>query len=323
MNDGTNKIATGRSIGSVLRYCLCLAAAVALTISSASAAEIQEGKIRFAVPPWPGLTVKSTITADILETIGYETEFVNVGTSVAFQGLANRDIDVYMGYWSPNQDEMAMKFLDNGEIEHLADNIEQAKWGIGVPGYVWDAGVRSVTDLDKNKDRFGGKIYGIEGGSALTKNFREAVDNDVAGLGDWEVVASSTAGMLSQVERATSREEWIAWGAWAPHWMMEAYDTRILENTTDVLLANAVTVRTAVTSGLKDVNPEAWRFLEQVRITSATQSAWIYEYDRNDRDLDVVATEWIRNNMDTVRQWLDGIDTRDGRTAAEAVAEAY
>lgn len=323
MNDGTNKIATGRSIGSVLRYCLCLAAAVALTISSASAGEIQEGKIRFAVPPWPGLTVKSTITADILETIGYETEFVNVGTSVAFQGLANRDIDVYMGYWSPNQDEMAMKFLDNGEIEHLADNIEQAKWGIGVPGYVWDAGVRSVTDLDKHKDRFGGKIYGIEGGSALTKNFREAVDNDVAGLGDWEVVASSTAGMLSQVERATSREEWIAWGAWAPHWMMEAYDTRILENTTDVLLANAVTVRTAVTSGLKDVNPEAWRFLKQVRITSATQSAWIYEYDRNDRDLDVVATEWIRNNMDTVRQWLDGVDTRDGRTAAEAVAEAY
>lgn len=323
MNDGANKITTGRSLGSVLRYCACLVAAVALSISSANAGEFQEGKIRFAVPPWPGLTVKSTITAQILETIGYETEFVNVGTSVAFQGLANRDIDVYMGYWSPNQDEMAMKFLDNGQIVHLTDNIEQAKWGIGVPGYVWDAGVQSVADLDKHKDRFGGKIYGIEGGSALTKNFREAVANDVAGLGDWEVVASSTAGMLSQVERATGRGEWIAWGAWAPHWMMEAYDTRILENTTDALLANAVTVRTAVASGLKDVNPEAWRFLEQVRIPSATQSAWIYEFDRKDRKVDDVATEWIRNNMDTVRQWLDGVQTRDGRPAAAVVAEAY
>src|SRR5699024_1164684 len=130
-----------------------------------------------------------------------------------FQGLANKDIDVFLGNWTPNQNGMVGKYLKNGSVNAIANNVNDAFWGIGVPDYVWDAGVRSVKDLAEYRSRFDGKIFGIEKGSPMNRLIEKAIDQDVAGLGDWELISSSTAGMLLAVKRATDQHEWVAWGA--------------------------------------------------------------------------------------------------------------
>lgn len=284
----------------------------------------QEGTIRFGVPPWPGLTVKTAVVSRLFEALGYETETRNIGNSIAFQGVADRSLDVFMGYWSPNMDSMVQKYLDAGSVNVIANNVDDAESGIAVPQYVWETGVHSIADLDERRERFDGKIYGIEEGSGLNKIYRDAIGNDTAGLGDWELVPSSTSGMLLAVERAFKRDEWVAWGAWSPHWMMKAYDARILANPSeDGLLKTSVTIKTVVPSGLREFDANTWRLLSQVQLSQATQSAWIYEYDRKDRSLDEVASTWIEDNPKTVASWLEGVETRSGEPAIDAVREAY
>lgn len=303
--------------------CLCLALAPALMIAPAFAGSFVPGKIRFGVPPWPGVTVKSEIAAKILQAIGYETEQVEVGTAFVFQGLASKDIDVFLANWSPNQDSMVEKYLKEGTVKNLTDNIDNAAWGIGVPKYVWDAGVHSVKDLAKYKERFKGKIYGIEKGSPMNGLINKAIDQNVAGLGDWELTSSSTAGMLLAVSRAVNKHEWIAWGAWSPHWMMPAFHTRILNNPTGTLLGNRVVVRTLVADGLQQADPNAWRFFKQMQISSRTQSEWIYDFEREHEPLDKVTTAWITKHRDTVAHWLDGVQARDGRPAGKVFLEHF
>lgn len=306
-----------------MALCVCMIVASALVGAPALAGSFVAGTIRFGVPPWPGVTVKSEIAARILESIGYETKQVNVGTAFVFQGLASKDIDVFLGNWSPNQDSMVAKYLEQGTVKSLADNINNAAWGIGVPGYVWDAGVRSVTDLDKYRARFKGKIYGIEKGSPMNGLINKAIDQDVAGLGDWTLITSSTAGMLLAVKRAVSKDEWIAWGAWSPHWMMPAFHTKILANSTGTLLGNGVVVRTLAAAGLRQADPNAWRFFKQMHVSAATQSAWIYDYDRKKQPLEKVTGKWIKSHRDVVSKWLKGVQARNGRPAEEVFLKHY
>ena len=308
-----------RGVMGVLASSLLLAPSVATADK-----EFQDGTIRFGVPPWPGLTVKTAVVSSLFETLGYETQTKNVGNAIAFQGVANRNLDAFMGYWSPNMDSMVQKYIDAGSVEVIADNVDDAESGIAVPEYVWNEGVHSITDLDSKRERFDSKLFGIEEGSGLNKIFRNAIDNDTAGLGDWKLVPSSTSGMLLAVERAYDKKEWVAWGAWSPHWMIKAYDARILSNPSeDGLLKSSVTIKTLVPTGLKEFDENAWRLLKQVRLSQATQSAWIYEYDRQDRDLDEVVSTWIADNPDTVAGWLEGVKTRSGESAIEVVRAAY
>lgn len=58
--------------------------------------------------------------------------------------------------------------------------MDQADTGLAVPPYVWEAGVRSVADLDRNADKFERTIYGIEVGSGMHTRTEEMIANDVA-----------------------------------------------------------------------------------------------------------------------------------------------
>lgn len=322
MSDETAGMPRTRGVITILATCLLILSAGFVT--TASAKEFQEGKIRFGLPPWPGVTVKSEVAAQLFETIGYETEQTNVGLSFVFNGLSNRELDVFVANWSPSQDEKIEPFLEDGSVVRIARNIDDAVLGLAVPRYVWDAGVRSVPDLDKYAEKFEHEIYGIESGSAMNERYNQAILDDVEGLGDWKVVASSTSGMLTAVERHTKRGEWIVFGGWKPHWMFAAHDLKFLEDPTDTgIAANKTKVYTVVPSGFEEFDPNATRFLKQFKVGSAIQSQWILEHGRKERDESEVAEEWIADNLDVVEQWLAGVKTRDGGSAVEAVRAAY
>ncbi len=138
------------------------------------------------------------------------------------------------------------------------------------------------------------------------------------------MVPSSTSGMLSQVGRSIDREEWIVFLGWEPHWMNVAYDIHYLEAVGDREIADTRSdVLTVANPRLVEQEPEIARFLEQYVVSKDDQSEWVLEYSYNDRESEEVAAEWIGANMDTVAKWLDGVKTRDGESAIEAVRAAY
>ncbi len=278
--------------------------------------------VNFGYVEWPGVTVKTAVASQILEDIGYETESSSYMQQVLFQGMRTGDVDAFLGTWLPTMEVNYREYYEDGVVEEVVTNLEQVLYATAVPEYVYEAGVTSMADLNEHADKFDHTIYGLEPGNDGNIIIQDAIDDGIYDLDDWTMMESSTAGMLAEVERATSQEEWIAFNGWEPHWMNLAYDIKYLDDPENIW-GEDDKVLTVVRSGYGDEQPEVYRFLEQFVIDQDIQNEWIYEYGHEDRDPEDVAQEWIGNNMDLVLEFLDGVESADGQPATEVIQEAY
>lgn len=298
-----------------------LAAFFVLLMSSMSFAK---GAVRFGVPPWPGVAVKTAVVTQVLETLGYETEQAEVGPPIIYKGMQSGDMDVFLATWTPAQNDMLRPVVASGQVETAAINLSEADLGMCVPRYVWEEGVHSFADLDANREKFGGRLYNIEVGSGIHTSMSELMEADVAGLGDWEHMSSTTSMMLAEVQSAVREGDWVVFACWRPHWMNIAIEMEYLEGVkgTEKVVSKS-TVYTTVRSGFAEEHPDVYRMLKQFRLSGETQSRWIYEYAHENRPADEVAREWIAGNLDEVYVWLEGVNSLDGRPAVDVVRAAF
>lgn len=301
-------------------------------MAPAHAGEFQQGKARFGGPSWPGATMKSEVAMQVLDALGYDTSYKQVSYSVAVNGVGNKDLDAYVAGWKPAHFNVIQPLIDEGKVESLVANVGNAKFGMAVPAYVHEAGVKSLGDLDAHAERFDAEMYGIESGSEFNKVAKQAVADDHVGLGNWNVVESSTSGMLTQVRKKIENEEWVAFNAWSPHWMNAAFDIEYIAFISDGKLRGVDelsadeagnSIHTIVPTGLEQHDANLHRFLKQYVINASIQSEWLYQYGFKDRPKEEVAREWLGNNMDRVLEWVDGIKTLDGQPASSAVRSAF
>lgn len=280
--------------------------------------------IRFAIQAWPGVTVKTEVAIQLLETMGYETTLQELSPQFVYQGIRTDDVDVSLGAWMPAHKDMLQPLLDEGSAVQYAANLKGAIQGLAVPAYTHESGIQSVEDLVEHGERFDRSIYAIGAGAAMTRAFQDAVAEDYMGLGDWKVVPSSVAGMLSQVQRSTKKNEDIVFHGWRPHWMDIRFDIRFLAADPEVRLAGMkTTVYTIVADGWPQKHPQPAQFLRQFDVPPDAQSRWIDGFGRQELPAEQVASEWIRANLDLVSQWVEGVETADGKPAVEAIRAAY
>ncbi|MGO2131896.1 MAG: ABC transporter substrate-binding protein [Halomonas sp.] len=281
-------------------------------------------EVRFGVPPWPGITVKSEVASQLLEALGYDTRQRELAVSVILNALSQRDLDVYLAGWYPQERDMLAPLLEDGSILEIVDNVPSAITGIAVTDDAWQAGVRSITDLHEYADQFDSRIYGIEAGSGINDAVLNVIDDGRFGLGDWQLQESSASAMLSQVGQKIETGEWAAFIGWKPHWMNVAYDMHYLEDADDSGAAQLEgRVATVVRSDIAELDPNVARFFEQFVVGSEIQSEWVNAYSRDERRADDVASEWIAQHQDVVAEWLDGVTTQDGTPAMDAVSSQF
>lgn len=296
---------------------LCIAFFISSTASAAD-------KIRFGVPPWPGVTVKTAVVTQLLDTIGYETTQLEVGPPIIYKGMTTDDIDVFLAAWDPAQEKMLKPALEKGDAEILATNLDEAMISLCVPTYVADAGVKSMADLDKYADKFDHTIYNIEIGAGMQTTVETYINEDVVGLGDWSQVNSTTPVMLGQAQDIIKSRGWVVFGCWKPHWMDVLMDIHYLEGVpaTEALVSKSL-VHTVARKGFAQEQPEAARFLKQIYVPGKVQSQWIYEFGHEKKQPEAVAREWISANLETVAKWMKGVKASDGSNAMDAVTKAY
>lgn len=291
---------------------------VLLAFGAASTAAAAD-KVSFGVPPWPGERVKAEVASQILEAMGYEVSTTNAGWVIDLQAVVKGDLDADMALWRPTQNSVLDPMLKSGKVVLLTTNIKDAQYDIVVPDYVWDAGVHSIADLHKHGDRFDHKIYGIEAGNDGNEIVKTAIGNNTYDLSGWQLVPSSTAGMLAQAGKAIKSHKWVAFLGWQPHWMNVVYHLKYLKDPKKIW-GGASTVNTVANPEFVKNNPNVARFLKQMDIPAAVQSQWIYNYGYKQVPVEQVAGKWIKSNFDVVGQWLQGVKTADGsKPAADAV----
>ncbi|RTQ99165.1 ABC transporter substrate-binding protein [Halomonas nitroreducens] len=301
--------------------------AAPLAVSSVAQAA-EPAQVRLSVPAWPGVTVKTALAATLLETLGYEPRQQELGATITYEALNQGELDAFLAAWLPAQQGMYDTSFEGDDVKlvDLGNNVDGARLGFAVPTYLYEAGLTSAEDLDKPEfaDKLDRTIYSIEVGTGMSDTLNEAVDNDTYGLGDWTLSETSTPGMLSAVDSALDREEWIVFAGWTPHWMNIEYDVKYLDDTQDMWgpEGGRSDVRTLVTQAFAEANPNATRLLDQVEFTADDQSAMIRGFSYEEREPREVAVEWMRANPGKVKAFLDGVTTREGEPAWPVVQQA-
>jgi glycine betaine/proline transport system substrate-binding protein len=303
------------------RVVIGAALALGFVATSAQAEDATCKKVRFADVGWTDIQVTTGTTQVILEALGYEAEVKTLSVPVAYASLKNKDIDVFLGNWMPSMTADVKAYMDDKSVETIGVNLDNAGYGLVVPQYVADAGVKGLADLAANKDKFSGKIYGIEAGNDGNRIITEMIAKPENKLTGYEIVESSEAGMLTQAEQAMKKKEWIIFLGWTPHPVMGEMKIAYLDGMGDSGFG-AATVSTNVRAGYATQCPNVGKLLKNLKFNLAMEGAMMAPVLKDGADPKATAKTWLKANPDAIKPWLEGVKTADGGDAAAAVKTA-
>lgn len=153
------------------------------------------------------------------------------------------------------------------------------------------------------------QIIGIEPGAGVTQLSKNTLA-EYENLKGWELVESSTGGMLSSLKQAIQNKEPIIITGWTPHWKFSEYDLKILEDPKGVL-GGLETINTLVRKGLEKDLPEAYTILDRFYWEPKDMEAVMHKAQSG--SFEDAAMSWIKENQDRVDEWTKDIKKVDGK----------
>jgi glycine betaine/proline transport system substrate-binding protein len=277
--------------------------------------------VRFADVGWTDITATTALAATVFKGLGYEVKTLVLGLPVTFASLKNGDIDVFLGLWMPSMTADITPYKDDGSIEVLRTNLTGAKYTLAVPRYVHDAGVRDFADLAAHRDKFGGKIFGIEPGNDGNRLIQMMIDKDAFGLKGWKLVESSEQGMLGEVGRAVKKKRWVVFLGWEPHPMNSNIEMAYLGGGDDYFGPDfgGATVHTIARNGYRAECPNNTRLLKNLLFTLNMENEVMGMILDGGMEPEKAARKWLQEYPAVLDTWLEGVTTVDGKPGLPAV----
>jgi len=144
--------------------------------------------VRLADVGWTAETATTAVLGQILTDLGYKPVITVLSVPVTFESMKNGDIDVFLGNWMPAQASMLNPFLEDGSITVVRNNLVGAKYTLGVPAYLHDAGLKDFADIQRFRKELGASIYGIEPGNDGNHMILDLIKANTFGLGGFKLV---------------------------------------------------------------------------------------------------------------------------------------
>lgn len=290
MTQQIRKLPILAGIGIVLMLCLLSAGC-----TDTQATESAKGEVSIGYVTWDSEIASTNVLKQVFEKAGYDAEIVAVDAGPLYQAIANGDLDCTVSAWLPaTQANYWNEFGD--DIDHVRKNLEGAKIGLVVPSYVT---IDSIEELNSVKDKFDGKIIGIEPGSGVVQNTEEAItEYDL----DYELLTSGSAGMAAKLRSAIKDGEWIVVTGWNPHWKFARWDLKYLEDPKGVYGGEEY-IGTLARKGLAEEKPGVYGILERFHWTSADMESVMLDIENGVSDEDA-AKAWVDAHPDQVAEWI-------------------
>ena len=293
-----------------------LLAAPALAADPASCATV-----RLSDPGWTDITATDGVASALLSGLGYSANIATLSVPIGYEALKNAETDVFLGNWMPAQQKFRDDLDASGKTQELVQNLTGAKFTLAVTDAGAALGVKDFADLDAQKDAFGGKIYGIEPGAPANQSIAAIIAADKFGLGDWELVESGEQAMLAQVTRNDAAGKPTVFLAWAPHPMNVSHKLTYLSGGDAEFGPDfgGATVHTLARKEWVAQCPNAARLFSQLVFTVDMENVLMGNILDDAMSPEDAAQGWIAANPDTVKTWLDGVTTLDGKPGIDAV----
>lgn len=269
----------------------------------------EDQSITIGLIQWDEAIAVTNVWQSILEEKGYDVTIEDVDVAPMFQGVAQDDIDLFMDAWLPDtHGEYWDEYGD--QIEDVGVWYEGATLHLTVPEYVDE--VDSIADLSDNADLFNNEIVGIEAGSGLVQRTQDDVMPTYGLEEDYELVESSTAAMLSELDSAIAEEEPVLVTLWRPHIAYADYNLKDLEDPEGAFgegeQIHAVG-REGFSEDFSDLNGWLQEFTMSPEELESLEEVVINEYSDNAQE---GARTWLNDNPEFVERTLgndaEGLD---------------
>ena len=129
------------------------------------------------------------------------------------------------------------------------------------------------------------------------------------GFPGWEIVESSEAGMLTQVRKAISKEDWIVFLGWEPHPMNLDYQITYLAGADVEFGPNfgGATVRTISRKGYAGECPNVARFFTKLVFDIDYENHGMRLIMNDGNSPEAAAGAMLKQNPAKLERWLDGV----------------
>ena len=280
--------------------------------------------VTFSDVGWTDITATTAVTTTILKALGYETEVKLLAVPVTYTGLAEGDVDVFLGNWMPTMEADIAPYREAGTVDTVRANLQGAKYTLATNAPGAALGIDEFADIAANAVALDGKIYGIEPGNDGNRLILDMIEANTFGLGEFELVESSEAGMLAAVENADSSEAAIVFLAWEPHPMNAAYQLTYLAGGDDIFGPDfgGATVYTNTRAGYTTECPNVGKLLQNLEFSLAMENEIMGAILNDGTDPEEAAKAWLKGRGNVYSPWLVGVTTKDGGDALEAVSAA-
>lgn len=245
-------------------------------------------------PNWADGIAITHLANVILKDKGYNVSLKRLEPGPIFTSLSRGDTDIYMDAWLPyTHKDYWDKYGDRLDI--IGTVFDDGSTGLVVPSYV---DVNSIEELNANKDKFGGKIYGIASGAGIFVNTTKAIDKyDL----NYTQVASSETSMIAALKKSMSSKEPIIITGWKPHFIWSSFDIKMLDDPRHAYPVDSI--QTVSRKGFAQDKPELGVFFKNFKLSEAMLNELMEEVTK-DKDPDVGAARFYNKYKDELGSWL-------------------
>jgi len=290
-----------------------------MALGSVSAyAEQSCSTVKMADPGWSDIAATNAIAGVLLDGMGYKAKVDTLAVPIAYGGLKDGQVDVFLGNWMPAQQGFYDKFVANGDVTQLTKNLDGTEFTLAVPDYVWNAGVHNFADLNTFADKFGKKLYGIGSGAPANLSLQTIIKKNEFDLGQWKLVESSEQAMLAEVSRNVKKQSFVVFLGWTPHPMNVQLKMHYLKGG-EAYFGDTGSVYTLTRKGYSQACPNVGKLLTNLSFTQEMENSIMAEVVNKKITNTEAAKAWIKANPAVLDKWLDGVKTIDDKDALAAV----
>lgn len=253
-------------------------------------------EISLAYVNWSEGIAMTHLGKAVLEEQGYTVKLLNADLAPIFASLSRKKADVFMDVWTPvTMHDYLEEYGD--KLEVIGDIYDNARIGLVVPDYVT---IQSIEELNQNKERFAGKIIGIDAGAGIMKTTDKAIASyDL----DFKLLTSSGPAMTASLGKAIQENEWIVVTGWTPHWMFNRFKLRMLDDPKNVY-GEAETVKVMAWKGFSEKDPFAAELLSNIYLTDEQIGSLMTAMEETQKTESYAARQWIKEHRELVDSWI-------------------